>query len=102
MNRDVLHSLASKAGFGDLMTQPRFVDMLGRYTNLLEQRIQKHDQSAPKFDVRIEMKSLTSKGLVVLRKNIDIKVFKTMPVEMLTYHFGSFAVEFKEQLNDPN
>ena len=102
MNRDVLHSLANKAGFGDLMTQPKFVDMLSRYTNLLERRIQKHDLSAPKFSVLIQMKSLTPKGLVVIQKNIDIKVFETMPAELLAYHFGSIGVEFKEQLNDPS
>ena len=102
MNRDVLHSLASKSGFGELMTQPKFVDMLGRYTNLLLKRIEKHEQSVPKFKVCIEVKSMTSKGLIVLRKDVDSTIFETMPVELLSHNFGTIAVEFREQLNDLN
>jgi len=102
MNRDVLHSLANKSGFGELMTQPKFVDMLGRYTNLLLKRIEKNDQSAPKFKVCIQVKSMTSKGLLVLRKDVDSTIFETMPVELLSHNFGTIAVEFREQLNDPS
>lgn len=102
MNRDVLHSLASKSGFGDLMTQPKFVDMLGRYTNLLLSRIEKNNQSVPRFKVCIEVKSITPKGLLVLRKDVDSTIFETMPIELLSKNFGTIAVEFREQLNDPS
>jgi hemerythrin-like domain-containing protein len=102
MNRDILHSLANKAGFGELMSQPQFVDILARYTNLLQQRIQKNDQSIPKSRVCIEIKSITSKGLVKIRRDIDSKVFETMPIELLVDRYGTIAVEFREQLDDPN
>ena len=102
MNRDILHSLAKKAGFGELMSQPQFVEILARYTNLLQQRMQKNDQSIPKLRVCIEIKSMTSKGLVKIRRDIDSKVFETMPVELLVDRYGTIAVEFREQLDDPN
>jgi hypothetical protein len=102
MNRDILHSIAKKAGFGELMSQPKFVDILGRYTNLLQQRIQKDDESIPKFRVCIEIKTMTPKGLVKIRQDVDSKVFETMPVELLADRYGNIAVEFREQLDDPN
>ena len=102
MNRDVLHSLARKAGFGELMSQPKFVDILSRYTNLLQQRMQKEDTSIPKYKVCIEFKAMTSAGVIKVRKDIDSKTFQTMPVHMLTEHYGVVAVEFREQLDDPN
>jgi hypothetical protein len=45
---------------------------------------------------------MTPKGLVKIRKDIDSKVFETMPVELLADHYGTIAVEFREQLDDPN
>jgi hypothetical protein len=102
MNRDVLHSLARKAGFSELMSQPQFVDILSRYTNLLQQRMQKEDTSIPKYKVCIEFKGMTSAGVIKVRKDIDSKTFQTMPVHMLTEHFGLAAVEFRAQLDNPN
>jgi hypothetical protein len=102
MSRDVIHSLANKAGFGELMSQPKFVDILARYTNLLQQRMEKQDQSIPKFRVCIEIKCMTPKGLVKLRRDIDSKVFETMPLELLAHHYGTIAVEYREQLDDPS
>lgn len=102
MNRDVLHSLARKAGFGELMSQPKFVEILIRYTSLLQQKMQKEDMSIPKYKVCIEFKAMTSEGVIKVRKDIDSKTFQTMPVHMLAEHYGAVAVEFRGQLDDPN
>lgn len=102
MNRDILHVLANKAGFGKLMSQPKFVEILARYTNLLQQRMQKDDQSIPEFRVCFEIMSMTPKGLVKMRADINSKVFETMPTELLADLYGTIAVEFRDQLDDRN
>lgn len=101
MDRQVLQSIGKKAGFGDLMGQPKFLELLGRYSNLLQVWMAKRDSSTQKGKVAVVMKCMTRDGLVVMKRDIDSELFKIMPPEMMQRVMFDIAMQYREKIYDP-
>jgi hypothetical protein len=101
MDRQVLQSIGKKAGFGDLMTEPKFLELLGRYSNLLQVWMAKRDSSTPRDKVVVVMKYTAPDGLVVMKRDIDSELFKIMPPEMMQRVMFDIAMQYREKVYDP-
>ena len=101
MDRQALQSIGKKAGFGDLMAQPKFLEILNSYSDLLQVWLAKRDSSTSKGKVSVVIKYVTPEGVIVMKRDFDAELFKIMPPEMMKRLMFDIGTAYQEKIYDP-